>query len=362
MGGKSNLTKEIIPLIPPHIAFVEVFCGAAWLLFRKPRSPIEFINDIDNELINLYLVIKKDPYNFFKELCNFPISEFLYNEFVRAGHEWYTSKALQGIPTMDHEMHKSNSGVDGIPCMSSAIRTYYILMNSFNGNLRRKPYFDVDKNRRSGFTKIYKTDWYAVSERLKTVTILNKDYKDVIRLLDGPETLFYLDPPYHLATESKQYYRYTFSDKDHEELKVCLSDIKGKFILSYQDNEIVREIYSEYNLIASKYYPEELLILNFTPPEKPFYISCREGIPSPDRVNNDNGDPNKACLDDHDKVDIAKAYQDSSNINGSWKSPNCPYCESRKIKYSYERITKTNGKRLYIHCGYKCKTCNRVFN
>ena len=45
MGGKSLLTKKIIPLIPQHQCYCEVFSGAAWLLFRKEESEVEIIND-----------------------------------------------------------------------------------------------------------------------------------------------------------------------------------------------------------------------------------------------------------------------------------------------------------------------------
>jgi len=44
MGGKSLLTKKIIPLIPQHQCYCEVFSGAAWLLFRKEESEVEIID------------------------------------------------------------------------------------------------------------------------------------------------------------------------------------------------------------------------------------------------------------------------------------------------------------------------------
>jgi len=58
MGGKSLLTRKIIPLVPPHECYCEVFAGAAWLLFRKEESKVEIINDINSDLVTLYRVIK----------------------------------------------------------------------------------------------------------------------------------------------------------------------------------------------------------------------------------------------------------------------------------------------------------------
>lgn len=45
-------------MIPEHTCYCEVFAGAAWLLFKKPESEVEIINDINSDLITLYRVIK----------------------------------------------------------------------------------------------------------------------------------------------------------------------------------------------------------------------------------------------------------------------------------------------------------------
>ena len=61
VGGKSRLRKAIIPLIPAHTCYIEPFAGAAWVLFGKPPSSVEVINDIDQELINFFRVVKENP-------------------------------------------------------------------------------------------------------------------------------------------------------------------------------------------------------------------------------------------------------------------------------------------------------------
>ena len=58
IGGKSQLARQIIGLMPPHHCYCEVFAGAAWVLFKKTRAPVEIINDANGDLINLYRCIQ----------------------------------------------------------------------------------------------------------------------------------------------------------------------------------------------------------------------------------------------------------------------------------------------------------------
>jgi DNA adenine methylase len=71
-------------------------------------------------------------------------------------------------------------------------------------------------------------------ERLKRVLILNRPALDVIKQQDGPNTLFYLDPPYlhETRTATKCYGEYEMSETDHQKLIQVLAKIKGKFLLS----------------------------------------------------------------------------------------------------------------------------------
>lgn len=76
--------------------------------------------------------------------------------------------------------------------------------------------------------------------------IENLDFEHLIRTYDRQEALFYLDPPYYNA---EKYYPDRFNPEDHVRLKNRLDGIKGKFILSYNDCQAVRELYGGYEIL-----------------------------------------------------------------------------------------------------------------
>lgn len=81
-----------------------------------------------------------------------------------------------------------------------------------------------------------------VRERLRGVNIENKDFADLIKVYDRPTALFYLDPPY---VDTEKYYEGPFCAQDHHRLREVLSHVKGRFILSYNDHSLVRELYAD---------------------------------------------------------------------------------------------------------------------
>ncbi len=67
MGGKRKLAEHILPLFPDHQCYVEPFCGAAALFFLKSPSPVEVLNDINGDLVNLYRVVKHHLEELYKQ-------------------------------------------------------------------------------------------------------------------------------------------------------------------------------------------------------------------------------------------------------------------------------------------------------
>jgi len=355
VGGKSRLRAEIVPLIPAHRTYAEPFAGAAWVLFGKPQSPVEYLNDVDNELVNLYLVIRDHLDDLMTYLAATPTSEYIFRTWIAPGYAGEvveeTARVINGgyisttgdsdIPMLEHgdEVHGGISQVaastGGIPKLQqvghdveAAARMYYRTMNAYNGNLTRQNLtFSVSAGRPGGTTVFNRTDWLAVRQRLRNVTLLNKHFREVMDALDAPETLFYLDPPYLCAADNDRYYRYTLTAEDHELLPIYLGDLRGKFILSMGDEPRVRSWYRDFNVIESELVPGELFILNYEPPDPPFYRNL-----------------------------VGSVYR-----TGPWTEPNCPYCGSRDIQVAYKRVTLAKGKRNWPTIGWTCNKCKELW-
>ena len=99
------------------------------------------------------------------------------------------------------------------------------------------------------------------------VVIEHKDFESLILVYDRPKALFYCDPPYH---KTEKYYDAVFTKDDHERLNTCLKALKGRFILSYNDDEYIRQLYRDFSIIPvqrqnnlSKGMFNELIIKNF---------------------------------------------------------------------------------------------------
>lgn len=97
----------------------------------------------------------------------------------------------------------------------------------------------------------YETDhlWPIVA-RLKQVQIECDEALRVIERFDGPETLFYCDPPYVPATRSRRWrhtaYEHECDDAYHRELAELLHGIEGLVLLSGYESELYQELYGDW--------------------------------------------------------------------------------------------------------------------
>ena len=86
-----------------------------------------------------------------------------------------------------------------------------------------------------------------IHKRLDKVMIENRDFEKLIKQYDFENAFFYCDPPY---SKGCGYEVTSTEDFDHERLREILGNIKGRFLLSYDDSPKIRELYKGFEMIA----------------------------------------------------------------------------------------------------------------
>jgi DNA adenine methylase len=219
-GGKWRLAPWIIQHFPAHQVYVEPFGGAASVLLRKPRSYAEIYNDLDDEVVGLFRVLRSP----------------------RAAE---LVEAVRLTPFARAEIEECYQPTD-----EPVERARRMIARSFMGfgsnahNIRVKTGFRSNSNR-SGSTPA--RDWAnipqalaAIVERFSGVVIENRDALEVMQKHDGPDTLHYLDPPYVHETRSSRLsgrndyhgYKHEMTDAQHAAVLAGARGLEGMVILS----------------------------------------------------------------------------------------------------------------------------------
>ncbi|MDE6996774.1 MAG: DNA adenine methylase, partial [Oscillospiraceae bacterium] len=216
VGGKKALREEIVRRFPLYYErYIEVFGGGGWVLFHKqPGKDFEVYNDFNSLLANLYRCVRDRH----EEL----IDSLRYVLNSREDFELLRDALARDSPATP---------------VQKASWFYQIIRYSYASSLTS--YGSQPHDIRSDFPLIEQAH-----RRLKDVVVENKDFEKLIRQYDRPVSFFYCDPPYH-ATEG--YYQNIgedgFTEKDHIRLRDTLLSMEGRFLLSYNDDAFVRELY-----------------------------------------------------------------------------------------------------------------------
>ena len=235
VGGKSKIRLKIIEVIPLHTIYCEPFIGGGSVFFGKEKSDIEIINDLDEDISHIYTDMKD-------------IGEKMVNKDFGEDKELF-------LKLMKQKKFKNRE--------DRLFRNLYISLHSFRRD--RKNWKGKDKPVKH-FGKKYKDGRYK--ERLKDVIIENKDWKNLIKAHDSNETFFYLDPPYSTASKNKDY---KHTDVSINELYNTLKNIEGKFLLSYDYNNEIKERFRDFNIkvVETTYNTKK----GFTDTKKEYLIS-----------------------------------------------------------------------------------------
>jgi len=254
MGGKSAVAARLAAILPDHRCYVELFAGAANVLLAKDRPPgsAEILNDVNDDLVNLFRVVR----------CHSRalITELAYQPHARSDFSAYRRQ-------------------QGLTDIQRAGRYLAILTMSFGGTGgTTHPTFGYGTTGRSKLNASVISTIRRVARRLEGVTVEHLDFADCIKRYDRPHTVFFADPPYYQTAG----YADGFGREDHARLAKRLAGIKGRFLMTINDHKVIRDLYHGFTIrrravrysvsrkkdAASQARRAELLIANYPLPKR----------------------------------------------------------------------------------------------
>lgn len=244
------MARHIISRFPRHHSYLEPFFGSGAVLFNKPRSNIETVNDLDNNIVNLFECIRENPEKMAGMIYMTPYAREIYE------------KAYEEVPKDKFK----------------AALNFYIKLNMGHG-FRTSGEKVGWKNDVQGRERSYASqDWcnlpnkiIQAAERLRGVQIENRPAVELIRRFNYENVLIYCDPPYMLKTRHGKQYRCEMSDSDHEELLKVLLCHKGFVLISGYDTELYQDMLGGWNRYEHTVYSQtnsprrEILWMNYEP-------------------------------------------------------------------------------------------------
>lgn len=215
-GGKSAMSKNILPLIPPHKVYSETFAGAAYILLAKTPSEKEVLNDKDTFVINFFRVMR---------------DQVMFEELERRLH--LTPFGREELELARTEPYGYNGDRDPV----EIARRFYIRCNiSFSALQWQTGSWSgvglCHANLPPFRTKVL--GLREISERLLWTHIECQTWEKNLDIYDSPDTFFYLDPPYIQESRAgtNEYLCDMYEEEEHVALVDALLEIKGKVILS----------------------------------------------------------------------------------------------------------------------------------
>jgi DNA adenine methylase len=248
LGNKSRVANKIIKHFPEHRIYVEPFFGAGGMYFNKPKAKYNILNDLDDDVFNLFMVTKNRKKELIQYLNETPYSQSLFNY-------WKTHKEDDEIAKAVRFLFLSNFGYMGKPetFLLSCEKSFKILVENIYG---------LEDYSRAKFSNM---------DFRKVITKLKLRHKT-----EAEETFIYNDPPYLETTNN--YSTETWKEKDVVDLfkvnmemadrgcKFAISEFNHPFILK-QANEHGLEVIEIGERCNLKNRRIEILIVNYDSPE-----------------------------------------------------------------------------------------------
>lgn len=232
-GSKWNIARQLVGLIPEHHSYVEPYFGSGAVLFNKTPSDIETVNDMDNDVVNLFLCIQEDSERLARMVMTTPFSREMYDsafdfeDFITEviGEEPYRKALVFLIKCWQGHGFRTSGRKVGWKNDVIGREKAYALWNWY-----RLPEWIID-----------------IAERLRKVQIENRPALEVIKRFNREGVFMYIDPPYLLGTRTGKQYMHEMTDHDHEELLEELLQSKAKIMISGYESDMYNDYLKDWN-------------------------------------------------------------------------------------------------------------------
>lgn len=229
-GGKSRAVKTIAKLLPEFDEFREPFVGGGSVfMYAKQRFPSKkfWVNDLYFELYKFWEMSQKDV-----------------NALIDKIYEWRNQ-----IP-VGKELHQFlNKNIDTFNDLERAAAFFIYNRITFSGTSLSGGFSQGAFTGRFTESSIQRLNEFAQVISDSTV-ITNLDYQDVVNK-EGKNVFIFLDPPYYSATKSALYGKNGHLHKtfDHEKFAETMKNCNHKWLITYDDCEYIRELFSFANIV-----------------------------------------------------------------------------------------------------------------
>lgn len=229
-GSKWRISEWIISFFPTHHTYIEPFFGSGAILFNKKPSDIETVNDLDENVVNLFTLIRESPEELARRIATTPYSRTEYEQTYaqnETNDQYEKARRFLIQCNQGHGFRTNGNKVGWKSDVQGRERAYAL------SNWNRLPWWLIE-----------------TAERLKSVQIECRPALELIKRHKYKNVLIYADPPYVLDTRTGKQYKFEMSDQDHIELLETLLQHPGPVVLSGYDNEL-------YNYTLKHWHKEE---------------------------------------------------------------------------------------------------------
>lgn len=222
-GGKTNLADRIVRALPAHSHYVEPFAGSLAVLLAKPRSDMETVNDLDQDLVTFWRVLRDRP-----------------DELERA---------MDLTPHARAE-HQAAYDLDVADDLERARRVWVLLSQGRGATLRKtgwRFYRDPAGSTYSmpDYLTAYTERVPPCAARLHGVSLECRPTLELVRDYGRhPNVLLYCDPPYLASARSSTNYRHEMAGAaEHRELAEALHGCAAAVVLSGYASPLYQDLY-----------------------------------------------------------------------------------------------------------------------